>query len=183
MPSVTFNLDKGLNSLLYLANKAKNKDIMSLFKLLYFSEMQHLKVWGRCITGDHYIAMENGPVPSCLYDIVKAVRGNGFYRTDGDRFRKYFEIENWMFVKAKKQADMDELSNSEIKIMDQMIEKYWDYTPEQLSEASHGYAWAKTMRDYTIALEDIMREFGAEQEYIKYVTGNVKEQKKLYAMA
>lgn len=183
MTTAVFNLPKALNALLYLADKANNKDMMSLFKLLFFSEMEHLNVWGRSITGDRYIAMENGPVPSCLYDIVKAVRGDGYYRTDGEKFKKYFIVERWMFVTPKRQADTDELSMSEIKIFDQMIDKYRDYTPEQLSKASHGYAWNNTLRDHAISIEDIMKEFGAEQEYIDYVTGNVKTQKMLHAMA
>ena len=183
MAIANFNLQKALNALLYLAGKASNKDMMSLFKLLFFSEMEHLKVWGRSITGDRYIAMENGPVPSCLYDIVKAVRGDGYYRTDGEKFKKDFIVERWMYVTPKRQADMDELSMSEIKIFDQIIAKYWDYTPEQLSEASHGYAWNNTLRDHAISVEDIMKEFGAEQDYIDYVSENMQIQKQLYAMA
>ena len=183
MTTAVFNLSKALNALLYLADKANNKDMMSLFKLLFFSEMEHMNVWGRSITGDRYIAMENGPVPSCLYDIVKAVRGDGYYRTEGEKFKKYFIVEKWMFVTPKRQAAMNVLSMSEIKIFDQMIAKYRDYTPEQLSEVSHGYAWKNTKRDHEMKVEDIMKEYGSSQEFIAFVAENINEQKRLYAMA
>ncbi|WP_409530306.1 Panacea domain-containing protein [Shinella sp.] len=40
-------------------------------KTLYYADRAHLQRYGRPITGDRYIAMENGPVPSYAYNAVK----------------------------------------------------------------------------------------------------------------
>ena len=73
---VQFNKVKTLNALLYVANRIQRKDFHKIFKVIYFADRQHLADWGRPITGDTYIAMDAGPVPSRLYDMLKIVRGD-----------------------------------------------------------------------------------------------------------
>ncbi|MEQ1715723.1 MAG: Panacea domain-containing protein, partial [Hyphomicrobium sp.] len=41
-------------------------------KILFFADREHLLDYGRPITGDRYVAMEHGPVPSAIRDILKA---------------------------------------------------------------------------------------------------------------
>lgn len=40
-------------------------------KVFYFADKEHLLDFGRPISGDRYVAMNNGPVPSAIYDIIK----------------------------------------------------------------------------------------------------------------
>jgi uncharacterized phage-associated protein len=40
---------------------------------MYFADRKHLEKYGRFICGDSYVAMKHGPVPSEIYDILKAV--------------------------------------------------------------------------------------------------------------
>ena len=65
-----FNECKTVNAVLYIVERLKRKDFHKIFKLLYFSDREHLNVYGRTITGDTYIAMADGPVPSNVYDIL-----------------------------------------------------------------------------------------------------------------
>ena len=64
------------------------KERVYLFKILYFSDRNHLSKYGRSITGDTYIAMTDGPVPSKIYDIFKSVRGDGFFSINAKDFTK-----------------------------------------------------------------------------------------------
>ena len=73
--NVQFDKTKALNALLYVANRVQRKDFHKIFKIVYFADRQHLAEWGRPITGDTYIAMDAGPVPSRMYDMMKIVRG------------------------------------------------------------------------------------------------------------
>ena len=92
-----FNECKTINAILYIAEKLKRKDFHKIFKILYFSDREHLNVYGRTITGDTYIAMTDGPVPSNVYDIFKSVRGDGYYKDDG-KFGQYFSVIDWDLI-------------------------------------------------------------------------------------
>ncbi len=67
-----FNFEKTLETILYIS--AECQDLYKILKIIYFSDIIHLKKYGRFITDDNYIAMENGPVPSGAYNIIKMVR-------------------------------------------------------------------------------------------------------------
>jgi uncharacterized phage-associated protein len=64
-----FDNERAINAVLYIAEKLDRKIFHKIFKILYFSDIEHLVKYGRTITGDVYIRMLDGPVPSALYDI------------------------------------------------------------------------------------------------------------------
>ena len=109
---VQFDKTKTLNALLFVANRVQRKDFHKIFKVIYFADRQHLADWGRPITGDTYIAMEAGPVPSRLYDMLKIVRGDS-YIADTEGLGEYFQVENWMYVRPLVDADLNKLSANE----------------------------------------------------------------------
>jgi uncharacterized phage-associated protein len=76
-----FNENKAIQAVLYIVAKLRRKDFHKIFKILYFSDREHLNMYGRTITGDKYIAMSDGPVPSNLYDIFKSVEGMDILKT------------------------------------------------------------------------------------------------------
>jgi len=78
-PVGLFKEEKTLNAILYIASKMGGAvDMHKLSKTLYFADSEHLSKYGRSITGDVYIKMKYGPVPSKTDDILKAVRGDSF---------------------------------------------------------------------------------------------------------
>ncbi len=165
---VQFDKTKALNALLYVANRVQRKDFHKIFKIIYFADRQHLADWGRPITGDTYIAMEAGPVPSRMYDMMKIVRGDS-YLPDTEGLSKYFEIENWMYVKPLVDADFNKLSRNEQEALDSSIEKYSALSYDEIKEKSHDIAWRSTARDFSIKWEDIAREAGLDGEEIECV--------------
>lgn len=44
-------------------------------KIFYFADKEHFLDWGRPISGDRYIAMEHGPVPSTIFELLKPNSG------------------------------------------------------------------------------------------------------------
>jgi uncharacterized phage-associated protein len=78
--TVSFNKEKTLQAMLYTATHLTRRDFHKVFKILYFADRKHLYDWGTPITGDTYIAMEAGPVPSRAYDMLKAVRGDSYFK-------------------------------------------------------------------------------------------------------
>ena len=67
-----FKQDVTIQAILYILQKMGGVcDIHKCHKILYFADNEHLSRWGRSITGDTYIKMDFGPVPTCVYDLLK----------------------------------------------------------------------------------------------------------------
>jgi len=162
MMNVQFDKVKTLNALLYVANRLQRKDFHKIFKIIYFADRQYLAEWGRPITGDTYIAMEAGPVPSRLYDMLKIVRGDS-YISDTEGLGRYFQIENWMYVNPLQDADPGKLSAKEHDVLDACIAKYASLSYDEIKEKSHDVAWRSTARDFSISWDNIAREAGLDE--------------------
>lgn len=163
--NVQFDKVKTLNALLYVANRVQRKDFHKIFKVIYFADRQHLADWGRPITGDTYIAMDAGPVPSRLYDMLKIVRGDS-YLPDTEGLGRYFQVENWMYVKPLVDADLDRLSPNEQEALSDAIAKYASLSYDEIKEKSHDVAWRSTARDFAIQWDNIAREAGLDEEEV-----------------
>ena len=169
-----FNERKALNAVLYITSKLKRKDFHKIFKVLYFADRNHISEYGRSITGDIYIAMDDGPVPSKLYDIFKSVRGDGYFKDNG-HFSKIFQVINWDLVNPLQSPNLKSLSKTDIKHLDNTIELYGDLSWDEVREKSHDYAWRSTAINNPISLENLIRETGNDNEYLDYL----KEQSQL----
>ena len=166
--NIQFDKTKALNTLLYVANRVQRKDFHKIFKIVYFADRQHLADWGRPITGDTYIAMEAGPVPSRMYDMLKIVRGDS-YLSDIEELSVHFRIDHWMYITPLHDADLNKLSKTECEALDDSISKYSSLSYDEIKEKSHDVAWRSTARDFSIKWEDIAREAGLDTEELKYL--------------
>ena len=166
----TFNEKIAIEAILYIANRVERSDIHKICKILYYADQQHLSKYGRSITGDTYIAMNYGPVPSNVEDIFKAVRGDSFFSQYADDIRKEsFDFSNKFILHPKREADLDYLSESDLESLDFAIEKCKNLTFQQLTDMSHDLAWNNTQRDRAISVKDILREIGDDEEYVNFI--------------
>ena len=167
-----FNYDKAVNSILFsLGQLGGVTDMHKLCKILYFADQRHLSLYGRSITGDTYIAMQFGPVPSCVDDILKALRGDSFFSSSREiePLRKCLNFENRYMIKALQSPDMDDLSVSDIECLKYAIDLCKDKSFAELTQFSHGLAWSNTRRDREISIKDILREAGDDEAYVEYI--------------
>lgn len=174
-----FKYHKAVNSLLYaLQQLGGTTDMHKLCKILYFADQRHLSEYGRSITGDTYIAMQFGPVPSCVDDILKALRGDSFFSSSSEiePLKKKLVFENRFIIRSLDNPDMDELSGTDVKCLDSAIELCRDKSFAELTRLSHGLAWNNTQRDRTMSVKDILREVGDEEAYVDYIADNIKLQ-------
>lgn len=175
-----FQYEAALNALLFALSKLGGKsDMHKLCKILYFADQRHLSLYGRSITGDTYIAMQYGPVPSNVDDILKAVRGDSFFSGYVDELKDKLAFENRYIVKELAEPDMDELSESDVECLTYAIDLYHDKSFGQLTDLSHGMAWTNTARDRAISVKDILREAGDEEEYVEYIADQLRLQSAL----
>ena len=174
-----FKYERAINSLLYsLKMLGGSSDMHKLCKILYFADQRHLSEFGRSITGDTYIAMQFGPVPSCVDDILKALRGDSFFSSvpEIEQLKVCMVFENRFIVRALQEPDMDELSVSDVECLDYAIDICKNKSFPELTAFSHGLAWSNTQRDCAISVKDILREMGDEEAYVEYIADNLKTQ-------
>jgi uncharacterized phage-associated protein len=169
MSGFQIDIEKAKAVVLYIAGQLGETDFHRVFKILYFAEKEHLVNYGRPIVGDTYYAMKNGPVPSFIYDALKYARGNGAYSDSFVSIANAITIKsNFTFV-AKENADLDELSKSDIACLDKSIQENKDIEYTALTEKSHDEAWKSADKDDAMNLEIIAKAGGANDEMLKYI--------------
>jgi uncharacterized phage-associated protein len=161
-----------LNSILYILNRLGGKsDFLKVFKILYFAEMKHLSKYGRMFTENTYNALPNGPVPDYAYDALRSLRGDEEFSNfeDLEIFKENLRVSNNHYISSLSSEDLDELSISEIKCLDESIKDNKSLSFHQLSEKSHGSAWASAPALFCeIPFEEIAKEANMSEDMIKY---------------
>jgi uncharacterized phage-associated protein len=158
-----------INSLLYILNKidSRTTDTHQLFKILYFAERKHLSLYGKPITDDSYVAMKFGPVPSLAFNIVNCCKGDEFLDDSIIEASKLISAEGYS-VTASSETDLDWLSKSEIKCLDESFSENIDLSFTQLTNKSHDSAWDKAIH-YMEKLE-IAKAGGADESLLSYIS-------------
>lgn len=156
----TFKPEKAIEAILYIAHRVEEPTFHRISKLLYFADRAHLEQYGRFIAGDSYVAMKHGPVPSEIYDMLKAVRGDGNSRFD-DMAQAAFSIDgdNGYTIQPLRKADTDFLSISDVECLDAAIAQYGNKSFSELTQISHDAAWDSAGPDDFIKVEQIVKTF------------------------
>ncbi|KRT17821.1 hypothetical protein ASU31_00550 [Pedobacter ginsenosidimutans] len=164
---MNFKIDKSkaINSILYILNVLKGQgipsDLHKVMKLLYFSDREHLVTYGFPITGDTYLKQQFGPVPSFSNYVVKGEEPDfkGIVSKDG------------IILSTDQQADLDDLSQSEVECLDHAIKKYSQYSFEDLTEISHDHAWNNS--DWEIGYDKIAVEGNADGDMLAFINEKI----------
>ena len=170
MPSFRYNNEKAIAAVLYISKKVDGIRFHKLFKILYFAELKHLAKYGRPIVGDQYAAMEDGPVPSTIYDFLKQA-GNIFRAS---KFKAFFDVSVLRTVQPKTEPDMDQFSETDIACLDQSIEENKKLSWAELKAKSHDFAWTKAWskrkgKKEDMSVDDIIKVSGASEEIKEYM--------------
>jgi uncharacterized phage-associated protein len=74
MSGFKFSIDwqKAIEGVHYLVSINPGITPYYIAKVFFYADKQHMIDWGRSICGDHYVAMEHGPVPSGIYNLVRS---------------------------------------------------------------------------------------------------------------
>ncbi|HAT61548.1 MAG TPA: hypothetical protein DCS83_03215 [Prevotella sp.] len=130
---------------LYVIDKCKGIDYFHLFKIIYFADKEHYAVYGRRIIKDTFCALKNGPVPSNLYNAIKDATGkeklNNTYLEIISNSIEANDPDYDYIITAKEKPDMDELSKSDIEMLDRSIDENLSLPFPVLSKKSHDTAW------------------------------------------
>ena len=158
-------MEKTIAAALYVLNKVQGKslDRHKLFKILYKADQKHLSKYGRTITNDTYIAMDYGPVPSRLYDIIRS--DNQYTATTyTDNGSSKIPIEKPLI-----ETDLDRLSKTDIDLLDIAIKENITKSFARLTSETHGYAYEHTALNSPMDIFNIAKEGEAGTEIIEYI--------------
>jgi uncharacterized phage-associated protein len=154
--------DKVIEAVLFITPRIERPTLHSIAKVLFHADKMHLSRYGRPISGDRYVAMKFGPVPSATYDILKAVRGDSFFSLP-ERAQNAFRVDNFD-VEALRPADVSVLSGSEIECLVASASEHGAKTFKQRSAESHGPAWQAVGENDVIELENLLLEIENRDE-------------------
>lgn len=115
------NEKKALETLLFLASKKGTRiNIYCLLKMIFAADKHHLNTHARPVTGDVYIKMQYGTVPSTIYDFVKQdPLALGSLNLDSYPFK----IEGHFLVPTRS-ADVSCFSESDIEALEIGFKEY-----------------------------------------------------------
>lgn len=136
MITFKFNKQKSIEAVLYLISKSgKNSyDLYKIVKMIFEADKYHLNRYMRPVTGDHFVSMVNGIVPSRIYDLCKS-----------EDSRAPFYKKSPRLVRAKRLANGDYLSDSDKEALDWAFEQLDPLTFGQICQKNHDEnpAWGK----------------------------------------
>jgi hypothetical protein len=162
-----FNKTKAVESILYLAQNIPNVGLYNICKLLYNADKISLNNYGRFIFGESYVAMGGGGTPSNAYNLLKRASSQP---------EAGMKVEN-NHVIALRDPDLEQLSDSDIRCLDQVISKYGG-NPIKSGRDAHDEAyyesWNKrgNKRSIRIPVENIARLFPNSTDLIDYLANS-----------
>ena len=157
-------------------------DYIHLFKVMYFAQEEHLALYGVPIMYDTFVARKHGPVATLTYKVLRVAEGKVIEVTDdlkafaSDLNLTQSDGHQVVSLASDVKADMDELSRSNIRILDKWITHCKEIESFDLSELSHDNAWLKAKRqaektgeDTKISLYDMAASGGASKDMLQVV--------------
>jgi len=164
-----FDRRKGLEALLYVASRLQpDPSFHRVSRILYFADKYHLAHYGALIWGDDYVAMKHGPVPSGIYDILKAVRGNGDF-SKAKEAAKAFIVESGKLVRLLRDPNFDELSHSDREALAYAVDEYGKLSVGELTKLSHDSAWDAADENEFMDIAEIARATPNSEQLVAYV--------------
>ncbi len=136
---MTRNTKKIIQALAYLASRFQDHimDEMKAYKLLWLADRCHLRQNGRTITGDRYFALPKGVVPT---DAKHLLDGDPTDLETPDGYLAHWikKIADHKYTIVNS-PDLTEFSESDIEVLDRVIDCYGNLSKHELSNLSHKY--------------------------------------------
>jgi uncharacterized phage-associated protein len=165
-----FDIEKLIQVCNYLLKKNNfSLNYTKLIKLLYLADKESLKETLQSITGDTYVSMDNGPVLSKLYDLIK-----GKYRKEEIQslWNSRFTKDGYNLVSITDRIPQSELSSFEMQILDKIYDKFRDAEVGDMIKYVHDNCpeW-KDPKGTSIPIQpnEILESIGKSSEEIDWI--------------
>lgn len=163
MIKFTINPDKAFNAVLYVIEKAGGRiNKYNLLKVIFEADKYHLNKYARPVTGDRYVKMEFGTVPSMIYDLVKV---NPITQAIGNIPLKRQQHD----IISATPPDLELFSESDIEALDAGFSKYGSLPFGEVKRINHEEkCWKEGTLNKTIPFDEIIEN----EEVLAYLRDN-----------
>jgi uncharacterized phage-associated protein len=169
---IRFDSERALELVLYIARRLRYPTLHSVSKVLYFADREHLSRYGSLLSGDNYVAMRHGPVPSAIYDLMKAAAGRKeplipaqFY----ELVSQSLKVEDRRRVVPLREANLDLLSASQRECLDDSIKTNGKLSFKRLADKSHDAAWKSADENDLIEIRAIAKTLPNAKQVLAYL--------------
>ncbi len=130
------NIEKFKQVLLYILERTAGKPNVGetvLYKLLYFCDFNCYELYEAHLTGAAYRKLPYGPVPQQLDSVLNQMLANKQIQRMKTDFHGYPQTRYLPLVKP----DLTRISGAEKQVIDQVIERFSDWSASGISDFSH----------------------------------------------
>lgn len=177
------DIERLIQVVYYILKKYDNTlNYTKLIKLLYLADRKAIDETDSSITEDRYVAMNNGPVLSELYDLIR--NRDVKNKKHQDEWNKYFQKDdNNITVKNENISD-DKIPLYAFNILDEIDEKYHNYNYGHMINVVHEECpeWEYPKgTSIPIKKEKILKHLGRNETQIKAIIAEDKAFEKEFA--
>ncbi len=157
-----FSPEKATQIVSYLLKlNSGTQNYTKLIKLIYIADRESYSCIGLPITFDQYVSMDNGPVVSQIYDLIKSKESNEYWSN--------YIWNSGYNLKLKGEPGEDFLSANDLKILKEINDRFKDYDYSEMITYCH-----KMMKEWKdpngssidIKLDEIFKEIGKSNDEI-----------------
>lgn len=136
-----FNPDKAVQAIRWMLLKQPQLDFHTLLKAVYFADKEHLNRHGRPVFGARYRAMNFGPVPLEVYEMLKQEP----YWLSELQVDEYPWTTHGYHVKRTTDEDvaMDDFSHLDMESLEHGFQKSSAMTFSERTRETHGNDWLR----------------------------------------
>ena len=156
-----------------LKNRGGKMSYMKLIKLLYLVDREALRRWGRPVTTDSYVAMDQGPVLSTTLNLIN----HGPAPERKSPWSELISERDGYDVRLQTEDPLDdELSRAEEELIDEIFSQFGNMGRWQLVDHLHTLPeWEDPKGgSLQISYEDIFRALGKDDQEIGELEGELE---------
>ncbi len=153
------NWEKAIEAIVWLAQEKPGIGVFHVAKVLFYADKAHLQQYARPILGDTYIAMEHGPVPSGVHDLIDR---NSFLDPDLlEATSEAIEVkrDGYPQIIVQRPPNLKLFSETDLQCLRWALDRYGDLPFGRLRDLTHRErAWveapANGPMDYALMIDD-----------------------------
>lgn len=118
---------------LLLKKRGGRMSYLKLIKLMYLIDREALLRWGRPVTFDNFVSMDNGMVLSQTYDLIMGGNRLGV----DELWRRFISAPQGYEIALEREPEFDELSKAEVELIEAVFERFGRLGRWDLVEFTH----------------------------------------------